>query len=417
MKKDRAEDTISRAIYRDPQFKRVPKKRQLSPIEEQIKNSLAEAGMDWNEPLSASSYQNWHDRQQVRKEKVSRAGTHLLRLTTTVPDGLISEQSLTVREDDFHPIGRTIAMRNSATVEIAEVDFKILPWNAVAEDAFEPPVIAEDSVSPSRVLPIPLPRQTELLSEVQLDAAELGTRLVLNQLRADTGEELRIERHPEGIVLRGIVGSEERKQILEEKLQFVPHASVKIQSIEEISAKPESGGTVQTVAVGTMPEHLSSLQVYLKANGRSVSEINHLTQRLYHDVLTISQESKEIKDLQTRFGDESKRTLIVSATLSELIYSHHERLENALRNERALLSEIHKSSPSLDAATKNAGTLIEAADTNFALTQELTQAQQTDGRDTDMILDEVASVLVRLALVSQNPYDNAQRTQALSGKR
>src|SRR6201999_2346890 len=109
--------------------------------------------------------------------------------TTTVPGGLVEQQSLTVRDTDFHPVRRTVSLRESGTVEIAEVDFKILPWSAVNADIFEPVDTAGITAAsnPARVLSFP--RMPEVLTEDQLDEAELAARLVLNQLHADTGEQ------------------------------------------------------------------------------------------------------------------------------------------------------------------------------------------------------------------------------------
>src|SRR6202012_2210801 len=97
--------------------------------EDQTRQRLERAGLNWNEPLSATGYQDWHDHQRVREDSLSRAGRHLLRLTTTVPTGDISEQSLTVRDTDFHPVERTVAFRGKDAVEIAEVEYHVLSWN------------------------------------------------------------------------------------------------------------------------------------------------------------------------------------------------------------------------------------------------------------------------------------------------
>src|SRR6201999_3377303 len=106
------------------------------------------------EPLSASGYQDWHDRQRVRQDEIARAGKHLIRLTTTIPSGSIATQSLTVRDTDFHPVARTVAFRDSETVEIAEVSFQVLPWAAVDTSLFasdegpETPIVSSSSATP-----------------------------------------------------------------------------------------------------------------------------------------------------------------------------------------------------------------------------------------------------------------------------
>ncbi len=118
---------------------------------------LQDAGLNWDAPLFASGYQDWHDRQRVREDRISRAGRHLIRLTTTIPSGTVAEQSLTVRDTDFHPVQRTVALRNSETIEIAEVDYAVLPWTSVSPDTFEPlgkePALAVATACRRRICP------------------------------------------------------------------------------------------------------------------------------------------------------------------------------------------------------------------------------------------------------------------------
>jgi hypothetical protein len=418
MTKESKTESISRAIYRDPQGRRKPKPVKLDASQEQVKNTLTAAGLDWDEPLSASGYQNWHDHQHVREDHIARAGRHLLRLTTMVPDGLVAEQSLTVRDTDFHPVQRTVELRDSGTVEIAEVDFKILPWSAVDANAFEPLESPMTSIaaSPARVLTFPhLP---ETPSEGQLDEAELAARLILNQLHADTSEELEIHRGSQAVAVTGLVETEDRKRELQAELETVPHVTAAIRSVQDLTANPSSADAVQTVATGSMPEQLSPLQAYLKAQGRSVGDINTLAGSLFRNALAISQESRDIADLQSRFGADVQRTAIASATLSELIYSHHERLEAALRRERALLAEARNAASSgQDAGAPHAVSLTDAATRNLELTQELTQSQRPAERTADRILAEMSLAIDDLTAGAHDAYAKSQGNTALSGKK
>lgn len=241
MTKRSKKETIDRSIYRDTQGKRQPKHVSLNASQEQVKSALTTAGLEWDEPLSASAYQSWHDHQHVREDHIARAGSHLLRLTTKVPEGIIAEQSLTVRDSDFHPVQRTVELRNSGTVEIAEVDFKILPWNAVDANLFEPLEVATTNavgVNPAHVLTFP--KMPEVLTDSQLDGAELATKLVLNQLHADAGEQIEIRRGPQGIAVEGVVDTDARKRELQAGLRMVPHVIPSIQSVDDLKPIPVS---------------------------------------------------------------------------------------------------------------------------------------------------------------------------------
>lgn len=417
MTKQSKKETIARSIYRDTQGKRQPKRVSLNATQEQVKSALTVAGLEWDEPLSASAYQSWHDRQHVREDHIARAGTHLLRLTTKVPEGVIEEQSLTVRDSDFHPVQRTVALRDSGTVEIAEVDFKILPWSAVDANVFEPfeTPLSIASTSVSRVLPFP--RLPEILTEGQLDEAELGARLMLNQLHADTDEPLSIHRTPQDVVVDGLVDTEERKRALQAGLKTVPHVAVSIQSVEDIKNRPDAGGVPTSVNVASMPDQPSPLATYFAARGRSLGEVNSLAQQLIANAWTISQESKEIVDLGTRFGSQQPKTILASATLSELIYSHRERLEAALKRERALLAEMQNTSPSQSPSGPSTSSLLKLANKNLALSTELTQTNTPATRGAEKILAEMSITMDDLSATAHEAYGKSQSDPALSGKK
>jgi hypothetical protein len=152
-----AKETLKRSIYWDVQGRHRPKPVASSAAEQQLRSTFVKAGVDWNQPISAFAYQVWHDHQHARTDRIARSGVNLLTLTTTVPDGEVSEESLTVRDTDFHPVALRIGFRDSETVEIAELDFKILPWSSVDASVFEPigGIETTGMPSPSRVLVFP----------------------------------------------------------------------------------------------------------------------------------------------------------------------------------------------------------------------------------------------------------------------
>ncbi len=408
--------TIRRSIYRDPQGKRRLKQVKLAPHEEQLKNELTQAGLDWDEPISASDFQGWHDHQRVREDQITRAGKHLLTLTTLVPDGSVSEQSLTVRDTDFHPVRRTIAFRDSGTVEVAELDFKILPWSDVDANIFEP-LSTDERVLTTMPRVIPFPRVPTLLTEAQLDEAELAARLVLNQLHADTNEQIAIHRGEQGVAVDGLVETDERKRVLQAQLRMVPHVTASIQSVDELKNKPGTNDGVVNIATASPPNQASRLQTYLEARGHSINDINLLAQRLFNAALTVSQESKAIVDLQTRFVPGAQQTVIASATLSELIYSHRERLEAALKQERVLLLDAQNVPADNRNAERPTSSLLDAADRNLALAKELTQTNSPTTRSAEQILAEMSMTINDLTVGMREANRKSQGDSTLSGKK
>jgi ribosome-associated protein YbcJ (S4-like RNA binding protein) len=416
LSKQMKKETITRSIYRDTQGKRRPKRVNLDAAEQQLQSTLIAAGLDWDEPLSATGYQNWHDHQRVREDNIVRAGSHLLRLTTTVPDGPVTEQSLTVRDTDFHAVKRTVALRDSSTVEIAELDYKILPWAAVDANLFEPIGGLDTSMTrPGRVLSFP--RIPEMPSESQLDEAELGALLILNRLHADTGEEVKIRRSEGIVAVDGLVEDERRKRQLQSQLATVPHLTVSIRSIDELRKTPDAGGAVTSVKAASMQDQPSPLEKYLEARGQSVNGVNGLAERFFNSALTISQESKAIADLETRFATENQMTILASATRADLIYSHRERLEEALKEERRLLSEVRRTGSGNGTSARDRLSLLNGAEKNLALSKELIETDSASPRNAESILTEMSATVDELTAAVQLTYEKPRSESALSGKK
>jgi hypothetical protein len=401
--------TIERSIYRDIQGKRKLREVKLDAKEDQLRSKLVEVGFHWDEPISATNYQDWHDHQHVREDKIVRAGGHLLTLTTKVPDGSIAEQSLTVRDTDFHPVRRTVAFRDSETVEIAELDFKILPWNDVNANLFDsgPSTETASRTAPARVLS--LPRMPEPPTEGQLEETELGARLVLNQLHADTGQQIEINRTAQIVEIKGLVDTDDLKRALQMQLRILPYLTVSIQSVADLKNNPGTANdnVADNIRMASMPDQPSPLETYLLSGGRSVTDINVLAKQLFECALTISQESKAISDLLLRFGRGEQKSLVASATLSDLIYSHRERLRAALQSERELLAQAQAPSAMEERASEPRPSLIEASFRNMAFCRELTQNNSLAMRSADKILADMAISVAELTDDMGDSYSKA----------
>ncbi len=211
--------TLERTIYRDAQGRRHPRRRQLSAEDEQLRTRLADAGVNWDAPLSVVDYAQWRRRSSVTRDAVTRTGQHLLTLSTTPEaDGEVLKETITVRDTDFHAVDRTVELRDRGTIEIAELSYDVLPWAAASPDWFEPlpGAIATEGV-------LPAPRSHHVLSEQVLDEAELEARIALHQLHADTGERIRLARNAGAIHVKGVVDTDVRKRELLARLAELPH--------------------------------------------------------------------------------------------------------------------------------------------------------------------------------------------------
>jgi len=391
--------TMERTVYRDIQRRRHPRDHALDASDAKLKAELTVAGVDWDDPLSPVTYQQWRNREFIQSDSVKRAGDNLLTLTTTVNDGAVVSESLTVRSSDFHAVGKTVELRDYGTIEIAEVNYAVLPWSTANPDWFEPAMIAGPGVSndaPSTLLPR-LPVQ---LNETQLDEAELSARLVLNQLHADTGEQIEIVRDPSGIVVKGIVETEQRRRDLNDRLHTLPHMTTMLSSLERMKREQAQGADAITgVKVASAQSHATPLVAYYLSHGRNLAPLGRLPQQLLNSAFAVGVESRAIGDLQRRFARRDNMSLVASAALSDLLFTHKHKLLAALDDEEHLLAEAQIDVPrakpniSADGADRQ---LADLAEHNLALARELALSNGANERPAESIASELAASIDEL---------------------
>jgi RNA polymerase sigma factor (sigma-70 family) len=384
--------TTERILYRDIQRQRHARDRALDASDLKLKAKLAGAGIDWDDPLSPVAYRDWRNHELIQSDSVQRAGDNLLTLTTNVNDGEVVSESLTVRASDFHAVEKIVNLRDYGTVEIAEVNFSVLPWDAVNPNWFEPAAITNPGVS-GDTRPALLPRLPESLTDGQLDEAELSARLALNQLHADTGEQVEIVRDPSGIVIKGVVETEQRKRELLDRLYLVPHVTASISSVEKMKTEPSPTSDVTSVKVTSMQAQATPLETYYLEHGRSIDPLSKLSHQLFNAAFTVDLESKTLDDLQHRFSERGEMSLVASATLADLIFTHKQNLLAALQTEEGLLAETGiptawiKTNP-----PNNTGNLLllNVAERNLALTKELVLGVGNGRRPAESIVADLA---------------------------
>jgi DNA-directed RNA polymerase specialized sigma24 family protein len=386
--------TLERALYRDAQGIRVARRQTLSTADTQLKDQLARAGIDWNAPLSASSYQDWHDRQPMRQDSIKRASSHLLKLTTTVPAGEVAQVSLTVRDTDFHPVERTVELRDAGTIEIAELNYDVMPWNAINGDWFEPIAALHPGISgdvPASVLA----RHPFLLSGMELDEVELGAQLALRQAGADTSERIEIVRNPGSIVVRGIVATEARKHEIEAHLNLVPHVVSALYTFREVENSHATGTEITSLKQASSIEGVSPLEDYLVRQGQNREAIGELGHQLFNSSVEIHQEGKAIANLQQRFAAGQALTANAQASLDALLNDHRQKMLAALRSEEKLLTRIKIVAGSKhDVASF--GNLTDAFATNVALCGELISDSNQHPRPAQAIVLELNQSITEL---------------------
>lgn len=396
--------SLERAIYRDSQGLRRPKHRQLSPEDAQMRHTLETAGVNWDEPLSAAAYRDWHDHQQIQSDQVTRTGKNLLTLTTTaaMPDSLVTQETLTVRENDFHPVERTVKLRDSGTIEIAELNYDVLPWNMANPDWFEQSAVSDGMrwLRAPRTPAFHVPLQ---LTDTQLDEAELEARLALNRIHVDTGRHIELMRGLDGIHVFGVVADAEQKRQIQSQLLMVSHVIPSISTIQELDNSQAANEITSIQARSDVATEPSSAERYFTEKGMDRSVALPLTQRIVDNSFAVNHESKAIGDLWRRFSENQTLTPGARMALSELLIQHKGALLAALQEEQQRLVDLKLIAglPDLSRSAEGGTDELEAAARgNFALSVELTSPAATQSRSAQQIAPQLAESIARLRMIA-----------------
>jgi hypothetical protein len=239
--------------------------------------------MNPQRPLSPASFQLWRQSLTSKREEVSRVQTdagEMLRLrvlpVAEPSAGQITEASLVVRAQDWHPLAQTLKVQGENEVrdyELSEMAYEVVPLAALTVFAEPTPTLA---ASPRRIpmASSPVPSVRPLPTVAELQHAEIAALYVLHQLKADLGEQLEVARESSlRIVVRGQVETLERKRELIAAIKEIPWVEARIQTFDEATGHPAPPGRI-----GAPATTATSFEPNLKA--AQATGINHFAERL-----------------------------------------------------------------------------------------------------------------------------------------
>ncbi len=385
--------TIQHAVYWDASGRRQPKYSKVAAEEAELDARLAVAGVNWDDPLSATSFKRWHDRQADPNDEVRPSGEGLLTISTRLPSTTIARESLTVREEDFHPVERTIEYREFGTVDISEDSLEVLSRDRVDELFFEPngDMSAAARRVPARVLPP---------STAQLNETELQARLILNQRDADTGEQIEVIRDVRGVQVQGLVESGGRKKELEKSLQGIPFLFVAIRSFDDLKAVPSPGAQTSVTQRRSTVAQVSPLEQYFVQHGRSRDDLSRISAGLFNSSLAINRTSRSIEQIVFRFSSSDDLSPIAIHARDELLARTVARLLHHLEEQQQFLQEAEITSESEAIVPRNPDErdfdFVRLAERNMAATRELVSGASESRRSEKPAAEELAETISQL---------------------
>jgi hypothetical protein len=338
-------ETAVRSIYSDPIGHRLVEGRDdTGKTDEEavgsLKDSFAEAQLDWRNPLSLESYEAWASLHRERAVQVERDNVGLISIRSTVPRGPVSELLFTFRSLDFHPVSEDIFLRNSKRIRVTEAFFEVFSMNVI-----EPGVFALNGAAgaaPERKPAAEAVPVVRIPSEMELQEAEMRVRMALHSVRADLGDQIEIQRgESNSIRVEGVLSSDARKEEVESELEGIGDVQTSLTVPGESADRNEiaEGATVAPDAI-LLVEDQPLLQSTLKAKFPDLDARKEYVDSTLEAARVAMAHAWAVRHLQERYSPGVSPSLEPSARqMLELLIRDH---VTAIRGEVEIESELLK---------------------------------------------------------------------------
>ena len=204
-----------------------------------IEGLFRSANYNWDDPLSARSFQAWRDRLPAKRDEVAAIedpqspDRNSYRIQTTTDASELISATLKLRMTDFEPLEGRFEFRNRDWVEMTELtDQPTLPASTVAEATGGMP--RQPGMPPDRVEPSVEPMNPAGAAE------ELQVVAALHQVGADLGDPVEITRDSGQILVSGTGIPPQHQKQIHEALDSMPGVVVRF---SEPGGAPGPGGT------------------------------------------------------------------------------------------------------------------------------------------------------------------------------
>jgi hypothetical protein len=194
----------------------------LSSVETLFEN----ANYSWTDPLSAKSYQSWHDQLASRRDEVAdidnpgSSEESLYRVRTVSDAGPLKVASIELRKRDLQPVGERFEFRNADWVEITEIPESLPPTSVelpAAVGVTRPSVLSGEPASNPASFRDP---EATLGNELQVLAA-------LHRIGADLGDPIEVTREQGHLLVSGVGIESKRQRQVQEALSGSPNVRIR----------------------------------------------------------------------------------------------------------------------------------------------------------------------------------------------
>jgi hypothetical protein len=182
-----------------------------------------QAHYDWDNPLSAKSYQAWRDTLVDKRDEVT-AERDAYRIRTDAGSGELMAATLKIRMQDLRPVEERFEFRNREWVEITEL----------AGEAEPPVLIAEGSRADNhtKIAPSPPAASATIGDELHVLAS-------LHRVGADLGDPIEVSRSGGDVLVAGVGIAPQRQQEIQDALGAQKHVVVRFSEPVPARIEPE----------------------------------------------------------------------------------------------------------------------------------------------------------------------------------
>jgi hypothetical protein len=181
------------------------------------------AHFDWEDPLSARSFQRWRDSVPEKQDEVTTVADpkspsdSYYRIRTTAGSGELASASLTLRSTDLRPTESRLEFRNREWIELTDITELSTPAGVLPPvKGVEAPTRPDQPSRPAADSPM---APASISDELQVVAA-------LHQIGADLGDPLEVTRAGSHVVVGGVGLSANRQHQIREHLKTLPNVVV-----------------------------------------------------------------------------------------------------------------------------------------------------------------------------------------------
>jgi hypothetical protein len=178
----------------------------------ELEGIFRKANYNWEDPLSARSFQSWRESLPEKRDEVTTSGD-TWQIRTATGSGELAEATLTLRSSDLQPVQERMEFRDRDWIEITE-----LPAGTV------PPRNVEAGPSPRREQALPsVPRR----DAPDALTGELEAMAALHGVGADLGDPVEVSRSGSQVLVTGVGIAPQRQQQIRQALDGVPNVVVR----------------------------------------------------------------------------------------------------------------------------------------------------------------------------------------------